>query len=154
MGHVFVSDDSNFSSLIHIQRYGNNVCSVQICRENTGGNRIGIQTYHKINNSSTVRYYNVLFYRSGTQDFFRKIEGITYSLVIVIPLGVLKNSVFPILLSISWIAFERLGWAIKSDFAASLMEPFSTTAITYFNCCNVTQYHLRLLTSNLHYENL
>ena len=40
-------------------------------------------------------------------------------------------------LSTSLIAPERLGCEMNNSFAASVIEPFSATVITYFNCCNV-----------------
>lgn len=44
----------------------------------------------------------------------------------------------PMFRSTSLMALDRLGWEMNSDFAASVIDPFSTTAIRYRNCCSVT----------------
>ena len=37
----------------------------------------------------------------------------------------------------SRMAADRLGWAMNSDLAASVIDPFSATSMTYLSCCSV-----------------
>ena len=60
--------------------------------------------------------------------------------VTTIPLLVRRKSSKPSSFSSSFTAPDKLGCEINKAFAASFIEPWSATAITYLNCCNVMIY--------------
>ena len=79
---LFVLDIDQLDWVIDIQRDGDDIVSVEVTVENTGRNRVAIQTDQKVKEGCTVadddRFFMVLL----RENFLRKVEGVVSPLVI------------------------------------------------------------------------
>ena len=78
----FVLDIDQLDRVIDSQRDGDDIVSVEVAVENTGRNRVAIQTDQEVKEGCTVadddRFFMVLL----RENFLRKVEGVVSTLVI------------------------------------------------------------------------
>ena len=78
----FVLDIDQLDRVIDIQRDGDDIVSVEVAVENTGGDGVAIQTDQKVKEGCTVADYDRFFMVLLRENFLRKVEGVVSPLVI------------------------------------------------------------------------
>ena len=78
----FMLDVYQFNWIIDIQRDGDDIVAVEVAVENTGRNRVAVQTDQKVKEGCTVADDDGLFMVLLRENFLRKVEGVVSPLVI------------------------------------------------------------------------
>ena len=79
---LFVLDIDQLDRIIDIQRDGDDIVTVKVAVENTGRNRVAIQTDQKVKEGCAVADDNGFFMVLLRENFLRKVEGVVSPLVI------------------------------------------------------------------------